>query len=284
MVFFIAAIKFSILIFFLLVKMSSNKEKLWRVVNVNNEYENILCDEEPQKTSDDVDIDKDKTIIIADNDNPVNIKTNDSMNIVSNLSNSQAINIIAPNGGMNICSGLGGINQVSPGNINVVSSKNNLLFDAKNINIGIEPGTKLINIGNKSNIINLNSIITKIQSMPIKIQHFMLSAEQLLSGILYIIPDKVCRLFLPDVNDILKYVTSVGSSFDFTIINMSKKGTNNVILNPSASGTILGNSVIYPANNIQLTYSNYTSGSGMFKLIVTNISPKERSYIVVRIS
>lgn len=111
-----------------------------------------------------------------------------------------------------------------------------------------------------------------------------LSASSLLASVLTGTPTADRTLTLPDAADVVTAITGVevGDCFDFSIINKSSSSDEaDFILSAGTGGTIDGNGTISSNANNAGTYES--SGSGLFRLLLTNVTASSEAYTLYRI-
>lgn len=112
-----------------------------------------------------------------------------------------------------------------------------------------------------------------------------LTTSQLLGNIFVITPTVNRILQLPTAADIVAGISEVqvNDSIDFTIINQSSAVNQaSVTIVSGTGGTAAGNLVVYPYSNAVGSY--FSSGSGLYKLRLTNVTSGTEAYRVYRIA
>jgi len=111
----------------------------------------------------------------------------------------------------------------------------------------------------------------------------VLTVSQLLTGILIMDPTANRDITLPDASTIVSNVSGLGvdDSLDFTIMNTTANDEELSLLMGSG-GTSFGVTIVDSRTNGSSDYR--TSGSGYFRLRMTNVTASSEAYVVYRIS
>lgn len=110
-----------------------------------------------------------------------------------------------------------------------------------------------------------------------------LSVGNLLTEILTGTPTADRTLTLPDADAVVSGISgiAVDDAFDFYLINESTTDDAEWILAMGTGGTMVGNPNVSPKENAVDTYKN--SGSGYFRLRMTNVTTSSEAYTVYRL-
>lgn len=102
------------------------------------------------------------------------------------------------------------------------------------------------------------------------------TVDQIKTGIFTMTPTVTRTLTLPTATLLSSFLDSVGKSIDLVVIN-SGADTIDVIIAGGTGGSVVGNDTVRDS----IATTNPDSGSGLFKIIMTDISSP--AYVVYRI-
>ena len=200
----------------------------------------------------------------ADNQN-INISANGSRIVtIGNTNNFSAVNIVSGSFGATFGNdSSGGEIQIAATNPKVVKVGNSL------------SGTKVFQRNGDGGFFKSQPSHTSLADSDVT-----LTVTQLLTGILIMDPSANRNITLPDASTIVSSVSSleVDDSLDFTIMNTTLN-TEELSLLMGSGGTDFGVMTIDPRTNSTFR----TSGSGYFRLRMTNVTSSTESYSVYRV-
>lgn len=189
---------------------------------------------------------------------------------------------------------IGSINTTSSTSIN--SGTGGLLLGNNNsggeVHIASNANAKTIYIGNNTSgtrIFTRTGGSGDIRSQPAAIfladSNLTFAGWYLLSAILSGTPTADRTYTLPSAAEMVATIPGViaGDSIDFSIINKSSSADQAIMsLNANTGVTIDGNGQIHPRQNAAGTY--YTSGSGLFRLVFTEVTSGSEAYTLYRLA
>lgn len=82
-------------------------------------------------------------------------------------------------------------------------------------------------------------------------------------------------LTLPTAASVAGYLQQVGESMNFSVVNLGATG-DTVVIAAGTGGTLVGNNTVGPAAT--------ASGSGIFTVVMTNVTSGSQAYTVTRIA
>lgn len=215
--------------------------------------------------------------------NPISIATayagSGSINLSSGAGGSGSINLESGAAGISVNAYNGGVIGIGH-------------FSGGDIYFGTAQVSRNIFIGNH---VNNTALFTRFGTGG-KIEHqgtstslsdadASLTSTEILSRIITITPTVNRTLTLPTAASIVAAIPAalVNDSVDFSIINMSTEAdTASVTLVPGTGGTLIGNNIVAARSNLSATY--FASGSGLFRIQLTNIGSGTESYNYYRVS
>lgn len=187
--------------------------------------------------------------------------------IVNNVADSEAIQVNASNvnGGISFKSGLGGISSESTGTITLTGDSGVIQRYSSGGLIKSQPEEIMLTDINGQSL-SIIELLSQIATIPATVDRTVTldTAANIVAG-----------LSDPQVND----------SFDFTLINLSSATDSaKVTIAVGDGGSIPAgqNMVVAAASDDPATY--YSSGSGTFRLRLTNVDEEAEEYIVYRIA
>jgi hypothetical protein len=106
-----------------------------------------------------------------------------------------------------------------------------------------------------------------------------LTVSQVKSGLLIQTPTTSRTLTLPTAALMRGFLSAVGNTIDLTIVNLGAD-THHVTLAVGAGGSLVGFGVVRDSS----ATTDAASGSGTFKIRMTNVTPASEAYVVYRTS
>jgi hypothetical protein len=106
-----------------------------------------------------------------------------------------------------------------------------------------------------------------------------LTVAQVRTGMLVQTPSTGRTLTLPTAALMKTFLSSVGASCDLVVINLGAD-TNHITIAQGSGGSLVGSGVVRDAS----TTTNSDSGSGVFRIRMTNVTASSEAYIVYRIA
>lgn len=270
-----------------------SNQSLWEIYcNTENQYISVISNTAPSHCPNDPFHSINSSLTQVLSVQCLNLTSNNSINIQSNLSNSQALKLQAPatNGGIVMDSGSGGIYIGSTGGIQICSNGATTIIDGvsgicignantngtilfgstgnHNIIIGSSTGTSRLGLRYGTN----GLVKTQLAPTSLTNANATLTMSQLLTNIFTITPTLLTTLTIDTASNLVASLTfvQINDSIDFSIINLATLFGLTVAV--GSGGTLVGSGSVG------------TSSTGTFRLRFTNVTSGSEAYSLYRIA